>query len=103
MSPDLIAFLKAWHDWATKGAPEGKPFWRDYGLCDNARANSYAAFDEMNALFSRGREEGLFECHVYPFGEHDFENRSATLTQHECPKRLAWVRQKLVEAGELVA
>lgn len=27
----------------------------------------------------------------FPFGVHDFSSRAAKGTQHQCPKRLAWV------------
>lgn len=97
MSDDLIAFLKAWHDWATNGAPEGGPFDRRNGLCPNAR--SKAVYDELVDI---RKAEFADDDWVYPFGEGDYDERYDNATQHECPKRLAWVREKLVEAGELV-
>lgn len=93
MSPDLIAFLKAWYDWATSGAPEGEPFRRCQGLCGASR-RFLSAHREITASFGLG---------LYPFGQKDFWVRYETGTQHECPKRLAWVRARLVEAGDLVA
>lgn len=101
MSPDLIAFLKAWHEWATNGAPHGEPFSRSSGLCGNALGyggadNGDALYSELSALFCD--DEG------YPFGGgSEYTRRWVSLTQHECPKRLAWVRERLIEAGELVA
>lgn len=96
MSPDLIAFLKAWHEWATNGAPDGEPFTRQYGLCANANR------------FGRGRlgdeMERAVDDRPYPFGGHrEYDARFFARTQHECPKRLAWVRERLIEARELVA
>lgn len=102
MSPDLIAFLKAWYDWATSGAPEGEPFSRRYGLCKNAydAAGGGKAGDDIyeklhDLFYDFGGEQS------YPFGWGDYEDREGARTQHECPKRLAWVRARLVEAGEL--
>lgn len=93
MSPDLIAFLKAWYDWATNGAPDNAPFSRDVGLCSNA------------SLWGLLHEETMriFGQREFPFGQGDYHQRWRDRTQHECPKRLAWVRERLVEAGELVA
>lgn len=100
MSPDLIAFLKAWHDWATNGAPDGKPFWRYTGLCGNALCHGVyghkgdALFNELNEYFCD--DDG------YPFGgEEEYTDRFHDKTQHLCPKRLAWVRERLIEAGEM--
>ncbi len=94
MSPDLIAFLKAWHDWATNGAPEGEPFDRWDGLCMSARWFGGAPLHHEIAK--------LFSC-SFPFGVDEFWRRQKADTQHECPKRLAWVRERLIEAGESVS
>lgn len=98
MSPDLIAFLKAWYDWATNGAPDGKPFSRGGGLCANAfhfvPVGQPVFLGEMEKLFGGGR---------FPFGAVNYDDRNLARTQHECPKRLAWVRERLIEAGELVS
>lgn len=99
MSPDLIAFLKAWHDWATNGAPEGKPFWRWAGLC----TNSHLFGGDADAALQTLMRETLGPQADMPFGDGEFARRALTSTQHECPKRLAWVRERLIEAGELVA
>lgn len=98
MSPDLIAFLKAWHDWATSGAPDREPFSRGFGLCSNL-ANM---FRDEHARWVRARRElfAMFGEEDTPFG-CDYGTRARARTQHECPKRLAWVRERLVEAGEL--
>ena len=104
MSPDLIAFLKAWHHWATNGAPEGEPFSRSIGLCDNSDAYANRECIRNDALYWQLRDLlPAVTVSLYPFGQRDYHARRDTATQHECPKRLAWVREKLVEAGELVA
>ncbi|MBB6424985.1 hypothetical protein [Sphingopyxis sp. JAI128] len=94
LSPDLIAFLKAWYEWATNGAPQFEPFNRGYGLCGNAAIyGDRRLVSEVVHLFPNR----------YPFGSGDYHNRFARQSQHECPKRLAWVRERLIEAGEMVA
>lgn len=94
MSPDLIAFLKAWYVWATTGAPDREPFSRGYGLCANADYyGGEALLLELEKVLGR----------AFPFGGADYTHRYHNRTQHECPKRLAWVRDRLIEAGELVA
>lgn len=99
MSRDLIAFLKAWYDWATSGAPDGEPFDRDVGLCDNiCERNPGASGEEVRKELAAALGGKMF-----PFGFSSYCNREVQLTQHECPKRLAWVRARLVEAGELVS
>lgn len=100
MSPDLIAFLKAWHDWATNGAPEGEPFNRIYGLCDNI--GYFRSFDERQQDAVYDELTALFGGKIFPFGTDDeYQELAVSRTQHECPKRLAWVRERLIEAGEL--
>lgn len=99
MSPDLIAFLKAWYHWATNGAPHLEPFSRRYGLCGNtlkvtSPGQKWKLWDELSAHL-----DGV----EHPFGERDYAERTFRKTQHECPKRLAWVRERLIEAGEIEA
>lgn len=101
MSPDLIAFLKAWHDWATNGAPDMMPFVRSDGLCYNVW-QFYGARDVRSAEV-RADIFRMLGGETYPFGRLEYYRRDDENSQHECPKRLAWVREKLVEAGELVA
>lgn len=98
MSADLIAFLKAWHEWATSGAPNHKPFLRVWGLCSNCDQFCPEVSRELAVLIDK-----QFPGESYPFGEDDYMMRGNEKCQHECPKRLAWVRAKLAEAGELVA
>lgn len=96
MSPDLIAFLKAWYDWATSGAPDGEPFSRATGLCFNLaeRFKRPVARDALTEMYE------LLGGDSTPFGD-EYYDRGEARTQHECPKRLAWVRARLVEAGEI--
>lgn len=103
MSPDLIAFLKAWYEWANSGAPEDDPFSRSLGLCDNgdiyARECGFdedALYLEMVTMF-----DTEFGRKLYPFGYQEWNDFKSAFALHECPKRLAWVRERLVEAGDL--
>lgn len=93
MSPDLIAFLKAWHDWATSGAPDGETFFRGVGLCGNSSASNGEVCVELLDIFEDD----------YPFGYREYVGQQISKTMHECPRRLAWVRERLVEAGVLVS
>lgn len=99
MSADLIAFLKAWYDWATSGAPDGEPFTREDGLCDNVWNWKIGTSMPQRRIHSALTE--MFGGRWFPFGEENFDARHEDATQHECPKRLAWVRARLVEAGEI--
>lgn len=79
---EALDFLKRWLAWAEAGAVTDE-FFKDDGLCLNAPSGLVLWFsDEFGEL--------------YPFGD-DYFDRRAALTQHECPKRLAWVRAKIAE------
>lgn len=94
ISPELRAFLQDWLDWVERGAPEGEPYGRSYGLCLNARYEwGYALSSELERLFAA---QGLNAA--TPFGSGYFA-RAVGKTQHECPKRLEWVRKTLAEAA----
>ncbi len=86
MSPELKAALKDWLDWVERGAPERGPYRRKFGLCTNLHM-----YEELIQVF---HEQGLDEA--TPFGD-DYAIRNISETQHECPKRLAWVRKQLEE------
>lgn len=101
MSPDLIAFLKDWYHWATNGAPDRQPFTREDGLCDNVW--NCSSIDRACRWQVLGELTKAFGGNWYPFGEDDYQSRYDDDTQHECPKRLAWVRERLIEAGEIEA
>lgn len=98
ISKELRAFLQDWLDWAERGAPDGEPYTRGSGLCVNLARytehwtdSAYLAADrELAAAWGGSRT---------PFGSADYWARSLSQTQHECPKRLAWVRKTLAEAA----
>lgn len=95
MSPELKKFLTNWLEWVDQGAPEGKPFNREDGLCASSAPNpGHMAlyFELKNLLFADFKDSDP----GYPFGgairyweDHD-EN-----TQHLNELRVEWVRRKL--------
>lgn len=85
LRPETRAFLRDWLEWVERGAPEGEPYWRENGLCDNA-------FKSRAGCFVLGDLESAFDDDSYPFGCGDFHRRYHDRTMHECPKRLAFAR-----------
>lgn len=90
MDKQVLAFLKEWLAWAEAGGPEHEAFKRDFGLCVNA--DEWGGV-ELGDYF----EDVIFDVSDYPFGLQEYEDRAVSQTQHECPKRLAWVRNKIEE------
>lgn len=82
--PETRAFLRDWLDWVERGAPQQNPYTRKEGLCDNSKR-----FDETRRVYA-DLEHALRQ--QFPFGEDDYMARAVDLTQHECPKRLAFAR-----------
>lgn len=96
-SPQMVQFLADWLDWAENdgSAPSDDSCFRPYaGLCLNSSKRGHSVTWELRAMLEA---DGLDP--EYPFGEADYEERADKLTMHRCPKRLAWVRDKL--AAEL--
>lgn len=90
MDKQVLAFLKEWLAWAEAGGPEHETFKRWNGLCANA--DRYSS-DELGNYF----EGVIFADALHPFGPLEYRDRAISQTQHECPKRLAWVRNKIEE------
>ena len=93
----LLAFLKDYRAWVERGAPDVDPFWRAYGLC---QALTYwykdtICLDQHHDI--RRLLLQLLSNKTYPFGEQDYHRRRDDGTQHECPKRLAFVRKTIAE------
>lgn len=87
ISKELYTFFKEWLEWAESGG-EGSKFYNGVGLCSNS--TSYTVKEEIR---------GLFSDH-YPFGEDDYAVRRHNDTMHECPKRLAFVREQVKKYEE---
>lgn len=109
MDGHLIAFLRAWLDWAEAGAPDSGRHTRhnpcrfeaDCGLCANADNYEELQLDMLpedcgevcQNLNDEFAKDGLDT--IYPFGKQAYEDRSDEYTQHKHEPRLAWVRSKL--------
>lgn len=91
---ETVAFLKDWLAWVERGAPEGEPYSRADGLC----ANAFHWSGDHRALYRDLR--ATFKADVHPFGQPDYLARMLADTQHECPKRLAWVREQIAAAEQ---
>lgn len=96
-SKELYTFFKEWLEWAEDGGKEHGVFSAYAGLCSN--------LDWWSGDRSMGSElyEVLdFVCGdgFYPFGEDDYSERANDATQHECPRRLAFVREQIKKYEE---
>lgn len=89
MTPALSKYLTEWYEWATGDAVDEEPFSRMFGLCDDAPLEVRA---ELKALLYAD-----FGDADLPFGVKDYFPRFVARTQHQCPKRLAWVASKIFE------
>lgn len=87
MEKAVLAFLKEWLAWAEAGGHGHAVFDNGMGLCGNA-----FNYGELQPKYFR--EE--FGFGMTPFGK-DYADRACEGTQHECPKRLTWVRAKIEE------
>ena len=97
INDELKAFLKAWYEWATNGAPEYNHygFKRVCGLC--AASHKYDiegdVYFELYTLL-----QADFKNFSYPFGGEDlFHLETRNKTKHLNPQRLEWVRSKIDE------
>ncbi|ELO6086313.1 hypothetical protein QVK87_001837 [Escherichia coli] len=105
-SKDLMEFYKIYLAWIDVGAPDGKPFRRDCGLCANLfdyvhRGNYNPIIttlsDEMHAQFyHKGLNQGL------PFNENydAYVLESDTDACHLNVDRINWVRDRIAEEDE---
>lgn len=95
-SKELSYFYRAYKEWLDDGSPDGQPFWRDVGLCDNTKVLEVGfelmskLYTEMNLQFYNEKLDTLF-----PFGENNFEVRYENNTQYLDPLRIKWVEDHL--------
>lgn len=93
ISPELRAYLADWLAWTERGAPEGEPYSRRFGVYNTL--NSYPEKHlsrEMGWVF----QAQLGKHHLFPFCGHKESAREYTkATRHLDPRRLAWVRMML--------
>lgn len=95
----LRDFLVDWLAWAEAGgnglSPAGHAYRKGRGLCANVCKSSLTAYWQLDK-----RLEEDFDDPSWPFGQDDYSMRQAHQTQHQCPKRLAWVRKTIKELSE---
>lgn len=87
MSPELKEALREWLADATSEEPSREV--RAQGLCAYVkRTHGWEIFEELNNILDS----------LFPFGGFaEYYDRSENGTQHQCPARLAWVREQLGE------
>lgn len=92
-------FLVDWLAWAEAGgeglSPAGHAYRKDWGLCTNARRFWDDVMDPMEDWLVAD-----FGDSASPFGMDEYVERQHEGTQHQCPKRLAWVRKTIEELSE---
>lgn len=94
----LKTFARAYVDWLDRGAPQDRPFERNHGLC--YAVFSYAGQHGLSLSWEASIHIELYKAfsvrrmhRLYPFGANDFAVRADAATMHECPKRIAFVRE----------
>ena len=94
--PPEIAFLVDWLNWVNHGAPDGYPFRRSTGLCDNMRVfvrSEYACERLKRRLYAD------FYDTIFPFGHNDYNTRAVRRTMHQCPRRISWACKIVADFG----
>jgi hypothetical protein len=100
-SPELHQMYVDWLEWSKDPEAFTKmadPYWRVtckmYGLCRfiARMGGSDELLVEMKKQFIKARKDA-----VYPFGVCEYSDGVKLENQHEDPKRLAWVRQRIAD------
>lgn len=99
VSPEMRKFLQSWLDWTERDAPHLDPYPRDDGLCfalyrhvDDDKKLYVRLHRELKLLFDA---DGLDRFHPFTGTSEEYYRQSKASIFHECPKRLAWVKEKL--------
>ncbi len=94
--PPEIAFLVDWLNWVNHGAPDGYPYRRGTGLCDNMRVfvRSEYACERLKRLLHYD-----FYDTIFPFGHNDYNTRAVRRTMHQCPRRYSWAYKVVEDFG----
>lgn len=99
----ILDFLKDWLRWAENGGIPSKgscSYYRYWGLCSNLGVYLDHHDDYDDDLYDDVMEcfgVEILESLSFPFGEQDYDLRASNNTQHKCPERLLWVREKIAE------
>lgn len=95
MSPELLAFYRAYRDWLAVGAPDRAPFNRMTGLCSGIHdyaSNTNIPLDKKMKMLGEMEKQfidaGLNDLH--PFDE-SIEKYVYDFVKHTNPKRIRWV------------
>lgn len=98
-SKEIIAFYRELDSWIKDGCPVHAVFRSTAGLCCNL--DDWATNDYWEMLSEEIIEQ--FDCanldSSYPFGGDDYLTRMQAGTMYECPKRLAWIEDRLRDAS----
>lgn len=101
ISKELYTFFKEWLEWAEAGGDEHGVFYKHEGLCSSLESwydyKWLACLYELSSLL----EYSGLDIN-YPFGKEDYVRRLRNDTQHECPLRLAFVREQIKKYEEEV-
>lgn len=91
-SKELRNFYRKVYKWMKNGAKEGKPFYRDNGLC-----SMFWDYDEDEAVFDEMQEQfKIARLDIeYPFGKCEYEQRLFNSTQYKDKNRVRWVKKHL--------
>lgn len=100
ISEELYTFFKEWLAWAENDGEGSVVFGTHAGLCSNIEwwcdnKELELVPDELTRLLVYS---GLDVN--YPFGAEDYHRRLGNDTQHECPVRLAFVREQIKKYEE---
>lgn len=97
----VLEFLEDWLKWATdtkEKSPLGVKYCKMSGLCENLEIFT-KNHSELTGHLCSGCLKTMFEKDglsvIYPFGQYEYVERVEKGTQHQHPKRLAWVAKKV--------
>ena len=91
----LKEYLKAVQAWIDAGKPEGKPFWRNEGLCGNAyyfAGCPQPAFDLTRDLRRAFAASGLNYSVPFNASYADFLREVSSKSAYSNPQRLEWIK-----------
>lgn len=93
ISPELRAYLADWLAWTERGATEGKPYSRRFGVCG---AMDSCPGKHLSREMGWVLQAQFGKRHLFPFGGHEESAREySEAAKHLSPRRLTWVRMML--------
>lgn len=89
VSREIYEKLKSYQAWIDAGAPQDKPYFRDFGLCCNldlyGKLHPYLRHDKLDTVTPFNRDDQSYA-----------EEKEASRC-HLNPARLAWVAKKIAD------